>query len=193
LSKVPEGNYILVNGPVTDNNGILFRNGHLKELEPHIKSGKVKIIMDHVLSDWSEMEAMMKIDEIQSASKEIVDVIIAANDAIANGAILALPKDRLGKVLITGQDADLTGLKNLIAGNQSMTVYKPIKPLATRAADIAMKLARKETLEGVNKIKVGDLEVNAELLTPVVVDKNNYQETVVKDGQVSIDEILQKN
>jgi D-xylose transport system substrate-binding protein len=191
LSKVPKGNYVLINGPVTDYNGILFRKGQLKVLEPHIKSGKVKILLDHVLSDWSEMEAMMKVSESFSGNTTQPDVIIAANDALANGAILSLNKDRLGKVVITGQDADVIGLKNVISGNQSMTVYKSIKTLAIRAAEVAMELAKTKKIANGKMMKFGDLEVNAELLPAIAVDKSNYLDTVVKDGQVQLSELTE--
>jgi D-xylose transport system substrate-binding protein len=191
LSKVPQGNYVLINGPVTDYNGILFRKGQLKVLEPHIKSGKVKIILDHVLSDWSEMEAMMKVSETFSGNVTQPDAIVAANDALANGAILSLNKDLLGKIVITGQDADVIGLKNVISGNQSMTVYKSIKSLAIRAAEVAMELAKTKTIANGKLMKFGDLEVNAELLPAIAVDKSNYLDTVVKDGQVQLSELTE--
>jgi len=191
LSKVPQGNYVLINGPTSDYNGILFRQGQLKVLEPHIKSGKVKLILDHVLSDWSEMEAMMKVSETFSGSTVQPDAIVAANDALANGAILSLHKDQLGKVLITGQDADVVGLKNVISGNQTMTVYKPIKSLATRAAEVAVELAKTKAVANGKKMKFGDLEVVAELLPAIAVDKENYMETVIKDGQVKLTDLTE--
>jgi D-xylose transport system substrate-binding protein len=190
LSKVPSGNYAMINGPVSDYNGILFRNGQMKELEPHIKSGKVKILLDHVSADWSEMEAMMKISEVFSGNATQPDAVIAANDAYANGVVLALKKELLGKVVITGQDADITGIKNIISGSQTMTIYKPIQPLATRAAELAMQLAKDPVVKGQTKIRIGELEVYAELLTPVVVDKANYKETVVKDGHIASGELV---
>lgn len=191
LSKVPAGNYALINGPTSDYNGILFRQGQLKVLEPHIKSGKVKVLLDHVLGGWSEMEAMMKFDEVFSSSSEQPDVVIAANDAIANGAVLSLKKELIGKVIITGQDADVQGVNNIIAGSQSMTIYKPIKPLATRAAEVAVQLGKEKSIKDATKIKVGELLVPAELLTPVVVDKNNYKDTVINDGHVQLAELTE--
>jgi D-xylose transport system substrate-binding protein len=191
LSKVPTGNYVLINGPVSDYNAIRFRDGQIKVLEPHVKSGKVKILLDHVLSDWSEMEAMMKVSEVFSDNAVQPNAIIAANDALANGAVLALKKEVLGKVVITGQDADITGVKNILSGNQTMTIYKPIKPLATRAAEVAMQLAKDPIIKDKTKVKIGDIEVYAELLSPVVVDKSNYKETVVKDGHVQAADIAE--
>lgn len=191
VKKIPQGNYLLINGPVSDLNSISFSNGQRMALKSAVENGKIKIIGDVVLGSWSELEAMMKVDEFLSSHPERPDVIIAANDAIATGTIQALPKELLGTTVITGQDADKASLKNIIAGNQSMTIYKPIKPLAHKAAECAIKLARGEKVESV-KIKIGEYETNAILLEPVVVDKSNYKETVVKDGHVNLTEVLDK-
>ncbi len=193
LSKVPSGQYILLNGPESDYNAILFRQGQLKALDASVKSGKVKILGDYTVSDWSELLAMMKLTEELPGIKATPDAVVAANDALANGAIMALPKSAVGKVVVTGQDADLTGVKNIVQGNQSMTVYKPIKPLAIRAAELAIALAKKSEIANKKKVRFGDVEVYAELLPPITVDKNNYKETVVKDGHVSLSEIMIKN
>lgn len=192
LKKVPAGNYLLVNGPVTDINSLSFSKGQRIVLKPDIDGGKIKIIGDLVLGSWSEMEAMMKVDEFLSSSKVKPDAIIAANDGIATGAIQSLPKELLGKVVVTGQDADQASLKNIIAGTQTMTIYKPIKPLAHQAAETAIKLAKGEKIKSI-KIQNENYETNAILLEPIVVDKNNYRETVVKDGHVNLSEILNKN
>ncbi len=190
LKKVPSGNYLLVNGPTSDNNAILFRNGQLKVLEPYIKSGKVKVIGDFIMEDWGELGALMKIDEFYTSAKVRPDVIVSANDALANGAIQALPEDQLGKVIVTGQDADMTALKSIIAGTQSMTIYKPIKPLAQMAAEMAIRLAKGQGLKDHIRMQNGKITVDAILLDPVVVDKSNYKETVVKDGHASLSEII---
>jgi D-xylose transport system substrate-binding protein len=191
IKKVPQGNYLIINGPASDMNSLSFSKGQRIVLRPKIESGKIKVIGDYVLGSWSELEALMKVDEFLSSNAEKPDVIIAANDAIATGAIQSLPKDLIGKVIVTGQDADKAALKNIISGNQSMTIYKPIKALAHTAAECAMKLAKKEKIESI-KTKVGDYETNAIYLEPVVVDKHNFKETVVKDGHVNLSEVLEK-
>lgn len=191
LRKVPQGKYLLINGPVSDMNSLSFSKGQKIVLRPGIESGKIKIIGDFVLGSWSELEALMKVDEFLSSQSEQPDVIIAANDAIATGVIQSLPKELLGKIVVTGQDADKASLKNIIAGNQSMTIYKPIKLLAYQAAESAMKLAKGEKIQSI-KTKIGEYETNAILLTPLVVDKSNYKETVVKDGHVNLSEVLEK-
>jgi D-xylose transport system substrate-binding protein len=188
LERKPAGNYMLINGPRSDRNSIMFRDGQLNALNEGINSGKIKVIADFVLDDWSELEAIMKVEEFLSTNSTQPDVILAANDALAMGAMQVLPRDLLGKIVITGQDAERAALRNIVAGHQSMTVYKPIKPLAYQAAELAMKLARKEPVNS-KKMKVANYEVNAILLEPVVVDKNNYKETIIKDGHLSMSEI----
>lgn len=190
IKKVPKGKYLLVNGPPTDNNAILFRNGQLEALKPSIDKGDITIVGDIILNDWSEIESLMRIDEFFSGAQEKPDVIIAANDALATGAIQALPADLAGKVLITGQDAELIAMKNIISGDQTMTVYKPIKQLANQAAEIAMTFAKGKAPANKTKLKTQDFEVDAVLLKPLVVDKANYNETVVKDGHISLSEIM---
>ena len=62
-----------------------------------------------------------------TANNNKIDAVVASNDATAGGAIQALSAQGLsGKVAISGQDADLAGIKRIAAGTQTMTVYKPI-------------------------------------------------------------------
>ena len=76
-----------------------------------------------------------------------VDAIVASNDGTAGGAIQALGEQKLaGKVLVTGQDADLAACQRIVAGTQTMTVYKPIKALAYKAAEVAVQMAKKQPL-----------------------------------------------
>jgi D-xylose transport system substrate-binding protein len=187
LSKMPKGNYLLINGPTSDNNAIFYRNGHLEVLKSSIESKKVKLIGDYVLDAWSELESMMKTQDHFTNHPDKPDVIIAANDALATGAIQSLPADMVGKVIVVGQDAELTAIRNIIAGSQTMTIYKPIRPLAYQAAEIAVKLGKKQPVVNASKLKAGEIEFNALLLEPVVVDINNYKETVIKDGHIKLD------
>lgn len=192
VSKVPAGNYLIVSGPESDNNALLFKKGQLNVLKPLIDKGKIKLIGSLLMDDWGEIGALMKVDEFLSTTKEKPAAIVAANDALASGAIQALPTELRGKVIVTGQDADLTALKYIVAGTQSMTIYKPIKPLARLAAETAIKLAMKQPIQGTTKLKNGNIEVDAILLDPIAVDKLNFKDTVVKDGHVSLSELIDK-
>jgi D-xylose transport system substrate-binding protein len=192
ISKAPTGNYLILNGPESDNNALLFKKGQLNILKPLFDKGTIKLIGTLQMDDWGEIGSLMKVDEFLSSAKEKPAAIIATNDALASGAIQALPVELRGKVVVTGQDADLTGLKYIVAGAQSMTIYKPIKPLAQLAAETAVILAKGEAVKGSTKLKSGSIEVPAILLDPITVDKTNYKETVVKDGHVSLSELVEK-
>jgi D-xylose ABC transporter substrate-binding protein len=190
LKRFPKGKYILINGPVSDNNAVMFRQGQLSILKSAEAKGQISILEDYIMTDWSEIGAFEKMKDILASGREMPDVIIAANDAVANGVIQALPPALAGKIVVTGQDADLRGIRNIITGTQAMTIYKPIRPLAYRAAEMAMTLAHGKVIEGLTRMGKSDFFVNALLLDPIVVDKSNYKETVIKDGHASLSEVL---
>lgn len=179
--KVPSGNYVIINGPSSDNNSALFRSGQMSVLQPLISSGKIKVIGTTTLESWSELEAMMKLSELFVSMKQAPDAIIAPNDAVALGTVQSYPKG-WKNIIITGQDADPPAVRNIIAGIQSMTIYKPIQPLAEKAAEVAVAVAKKQTVNGSSVLKESNHPINAFLLDPIVVDASNYIDTVVKDG-----------
>ncbi|MCV4614749.1 substrate-binding domain-containing protein, partial [Escherichia coli] len=87
---------------------------------------------------WLPENALKIMENALTANNNKIDAVVASNDATAGGAIQALTAQGLaGKVAISGQDADLAGVKRIISGTQTMTVYKPITTLATNAAEIA--------------------------------------------------------
>lgn len=190
VSRYPQGKYLLINGPTTDNNAILFRKGQLEVLQPYLDAGKITLLQDFILKSWSEINAFELSSNYFTSGKEKPDVIISANDAIANGVIQSLPPAYKTHIAITGQDADLNGIRNIIAGNQSMTVYKPIKKLAYKAAEMAMELANGNPLTGTQTVTIGGASTKAVLLDPVTVDIHNYRETVVSDGHISLSEVV---
>jgi D-xylose transport system substrate-binding protein len=98
-----------------------------------------------------------------------------------------------GKVLVTGQDAGLEALQNVASGKQTMTIYKPIIPLASQAVEAAIKLAKKEALTTTpfKNDQLGGKEVPAILLEVTVVDKDNLMQTVIKDGYATFDKVYQ--
>jgi D-xylose transport system substrate-binding protein len=123
-----------------------------------------------------------------------VQGVIAPNDGLANAVITALTARKLnGKVLVTGQDATDAGLASIMAGNQSMTVYKSIRAEATAAAKIAVALAKGDTA-GATALTTGTVDngtgkVPALLLDPVAVTKENIAAVVIKDGYSTKDKI----
>jgi D-xylose transport system substrate-binding protein len=118
--------------------------------------------------------------------------IVASNDSIAGGAIQALEdKGWSGKVLVSGQDADLAAIERIFDGTQLMTVYKPVRSEARAAAEAAVKLARHEDVESPSSVPNGALTTKAILLTPICVTQENAKQTVLKDGFQKIEVVKQ--
>jgi D-xylose transport system substrate-binding protein len=192
LERAPKGNYVLIGGAPTDNNALLFRKGQMNVLKPAIDRGDVKVVSDQWAKDWLASEALRICEDALTKSNRDVAAVVASNDATAGGAISALETAGVaGKVLVSGQDADLAGLQRIIAGKQSMTVYKPVHLLARRAAEAAVALARGEQVDAPARINNGKVDVPSILLEPVVVDKANIDDTVVKDGYQKREAIYQ--
>src|SRR5262245_10300617 len=183
LQHVPKGNYVLIGGSPTDYNAILLRKGQMNILKPAVDRGDVKIISEQFAREWKAEEALRLTEDALTRTGNKVNAIVASNDGTAGGAISALEAAGLaGKVLVTGQDAQKDAVQRVVKGTQTMTVYKPIQPLAFGAVDAAVKLAHKEPVNAPAKINNGKKDVPAILLEPVVVDKSNVDATVIKDG-----------
>jgi D-xylose transport system substrate-binding protein len=118
------------------------------------------------------------------------EAVLASNDGTAGGAIQALIQEGLaGKVLVTGQDAEVAACQRIMAGTQSMTIYKPLTQLASKAAEVAVKMARRQPIVAKAEINNGRTNVPAVLLDVVSVTKENMLETVVKDGFHKAEEV----
>lgn len=183
VDKVPSGNYFLMGGSPVDNNAKLFRQGQMKVLTPLIQSGKIKVAGDQWVDAWLAENALKIMENALTANNNRIDAVVASNDATAGGAIQALAAQGLaGKVAISGQDADLAAIKRIVAGTQTMTVYKPISKLATEAADIAVALGAGKTPASNAALNNGLKDVPSYLLAPIPVDKANIDATIIADG-----------
>jgi D-xylose transport system substrate-binding protein len=192
LKNVPEGNYAMVYGASTDNNAVILKREQLKVLQPAIDSGKIKIVADQFITDWKAEEALNMIENTLTQTGDNIQAVVVSNDGMAGGVVSALDKKGLtGKVLVTGQDAQKDALQRIAEGKQTMTIYKPIIPLANAAVEAAIKLAKKEPLTNSEKFMNDNLkkEIPAILLEVQVVDKNNLMDTVIKDGYVSYEDV----
>jgi D-xylose transport system substrate-binding protein len=182
LNKVPSGNYVIINGAPTDNNCYMISQGYKNVLASSIQDGKIKIVFEAWAEDWHPSEAYQYIQTLLGQGK-MFDAVIAANDGLASGVIEALSEWRLaGRIPVTGHDAELSGCQRIVEGTQLMTVYKPIRQLAYRAADLAMAMAvNKEIKTNHQPIFNGKHFVPAEIINPVPIDKDNM-DIIIKDG-----------
>ncbi len=178
----PKGNYYLLGGAPTDNNAKMLREGQLKVLQPLIDKGDIKVVGKQWVKDWSPAEALSIVENALTANGNKIDAVVASNDATAGGAIQALASQKLaGKVAVSGQDADLAGVKRVIAGTQTMTVYKPLKLIASEAAKLAVQLVRNQPPAFNASYENGLKKVSTLLLAPTSLTKANVN-LLVEDG-----------
>lgn len=181
-NRAPAGNYILLGGAPTDHNARLIREGQMAALEDAVKRGAIKIVADPWTPDW-QADAATTLTEtaLKKAGNQVV-AVVASNDITAGGAIKALEKHGLaGKVLVSGQDANLDAVRRIVNGTQAMTVYKPLKPLARGAASAAVQMAKGEKVEGTSTVNNGMKQVQALLLTPIGVHKDLVDRIIIND------------
>jgi D-xylose transport system substrate-binding protein len=189
LDNRPTGNYVLIGGSQTDNNAVLLMDGQMSVLQPAIDKGQIKIVAKQYAREWLASEALRIMEDALTKNSNDIQAVVASNDGTAGGAISALPPQLVGKVLVTGQDAALDAVQRVVEGKQTMTIYKPIQPLAFSAVDSAMKLAKGEKVDAKDKINNGKIDVPALLFEPMVLDKNNVMQTVIKDGYHKLEEV----
>ncbi len=189
----PGGTIIMIGGAPTDPNAFDFRDGAMSVLNPLVQQGKFKIGYSVMTPDWSPENAFQETQQALTRLGNKVDGVLAANDGTASGVIRALQAVGLaGKVPVTGQDATNGGLTYILAGLQSMTVFKYVPQEAAAAAEFAVSLAAdgKPPAGLVNaKVNNGKYEIPAVLLTPIVVTADNMNDTIVKSGYASLSAI----
>lgn len=186
----PTGNYFLMGGSPTDNNAKMFREGQMNIIQPLVDKGDIKIVGDQWAKDWDANEALKIMENALTATKNQIDVVVASNDNTAGGAIQALSgQDLAGKVLISGQDADLAGVQRIAEGLQTMTVYKPIKAIAEKSAEIAIQLGEGEKVSADSSVNNGLIDVPYVMLDPVSVGKDDLVDTVIADEFHSYEDV----
>lgn len=194
LQAVPRGKYLVVNGSVRDSNSFEVNAGLYEILDPAIERGAITIGEELWLEEWSSDEALQKIGEVFEHTRDF-DAISCANDQIASAAVQLLAEYRLaGKVAVVGQDADIGACQKIVEGSQLMTVYKPIARLATRAASLAVSIAR-------GKTPVPDLYTDNRsgsmipffMEEPKSVFRNNLDSSVIADGFHSAEDVYRNS
>ena len=167
-----------LNGAISDNNAILFKQGYDSVLDPLYNSGTFKKAIDgDQWTDWDPLKALTIFEQMLTLNNNQVDGVLAANDGLAGSVVSALKKSELNSVALTGQDATATGVQNILAGLQSGTVYKPIKREAAAAVKVAINIINRKTVNTNGKVN-GTRSV---LLTPSWITKANYN-TLFSDG-----------
>ncbi len=182
---------VQLNGSPTDNNATLFREGYFSVASPRYDAGDWELVDDQAVPDWDNQQALVIYEQILTAAGGDVDATFAANDGLANSVISALKSQGLGPIPVSGQDATVAGIQNILAGDQLMTVYKPIKLEAEAAAAAAIALLKGEDVTAVanDTLNNGQNDVPFAKLTPLAVTNDNIAETVIADGFRTWEEI----
>jgi D-xylose transport system substrate-binding protein len=192
VQQAPKGAYLLLGGSPLDGNSKIVRAGQMKVLQSLIDHGDIKVVADIWVPEWSGTQAYLLVAQQLQHLDAPLTAIVASNDSIAGGAIQALEDNKMsGKVLVSGQDADLAAVERLFDGTQLMTVYKPVGKEARTAAEAAVRLARHQDVEGGTSVPNGEWATRAILLTPIAVTAGNAKDTVFKDGFQNLEVVKQ--
>lgn len=181
------GPIVMINGAPTDPNAAQFKKGAHSVLD-----GKVNIGKEYDTPDWTPDKAQTEAEQaITSLGKDKIIGFYSANDGMAAGIAASIKNAGFSPFPpLTGQDAQLDGIQRIVSGDQTMTVYKAIKPEAEAAAAMAVALVQgTKYAQADKKVNNGTLDVPSQLLTPVEVTKDNIKDTVVADGFYKVAEI----
>ncbi len=179
-SKSPRIAYL--NGSPTDNNATMFKAGADRILEPLFNEGVLVKGPDQDVDAWAPATGKAIFTEMWNQYPDDIQGVLAANDGLGNAAIEVLrSRDKNGKIPVTGQDAEVGGLQNILAGDQCMTVYKPIKDEAEAAAKLAINIFKGEEITAANR-RTKDVEsgayVASVLLDPIPIYKKDVKKVI---------------
>ncbi|MFB9660919.1 multiple monosaccharide ABC transporter substrate-binding protein [Glycomyces mayteni] len=194
-------NIELFAGALTDNNARYFFDGAMAVLQPYIDGGQLVVLsgqtdLEQVATEnWDGAVAQDRMETILTSfytAGQQVDAVLAPFDGISRGIIAAL--DGAGYTtmpIVTGQDAEVDSVKYIIAGTQSMTVYKDTRLLAEVTVDMAVDIleGKDPEINDDTTYDNGDHVVPAYLLEPVSVDATNYQAELIDSGYITEDQL----
>jgi len=196
LGKKQSGEYVIFNGDKSDINAIWLHDGVFEVLQPKISNGSIKVVFDIYIENWNELEAAFVMNKFLKYNINPPDVVISASDNMSRGCINALLKNAIDpkKIIITGQNAEPFACRTILRGNQSVSIYKPVKKMASLAVDIAIKMYRNQPVDDILKIKVnnGVVDIPSLFLDAILVDSTNIKTVLMSDGIIT-EEDLKEN
>mgnify|MGYP000122312314 CR=1 FL=1 len=180
-----EGKIALIMGQPSDSNAATMSSGILETIE---ENPGLKLIAKRSHIGWSPDLARETAETLLVKYNNKIDAFVCNNSGLASGVIAALAIEGLAdteKVFVAGSDADLRNIQYIVLGKQTVDIWKKIKPLSYKAAEIAILIAKKpdkpvtDVVEGFKMINNGFMDVPT-IITPVVlVTKENIDSTVI--------------
>ncbi len=179
-------NIAMLSGSQTDTNALMFSKGVHSVLDPLFANGRLKNVYENFTPDWNNSTAQAEMETALSDQTNNIQIVYAANDGLANSVITALKAVNMdGKVLVTGQDATITGIHNILLGTQNMTVYKPIAQEAQSVGSLVKALYAGTNIttltHGATIATFDGGNIPAILDTPVAVERDTIASTVIAD------------
>ena len=193
-------NLEIFTGDPADNNATFFYNGAMDVLKPYIESGKLVIqskqqdFADVATANWSTETAQSRMENLISSyyGDKQIDVVLCSNDSTPLGVENALTSSYKGNwPIITGQDCDIANVKNMLAGKQSMSIFKDTRELAKQVVKMVGQIMTGATVD-VNDTKSYDNGtgiIPTYLCEPVFADKDNYKELLIDSGYYTEDDL----
>ena len=191
-------------GSPDDNNAHMLYAGLMEVLQPYLdngtlvcKSGRTSFD-DTCILRWSQETAQQNCENYLTGfyADEDLDICASAFDGFAYGCKAALESAGYTDAnwpLITGQDAELMATKNIIAGSQTMSIYKDTRLLADKCVTMVQAVLEgaEPEINDTEQYNNGVITVPSYLCTPVAVDKDNYQEIIVDGGYYTEEQLAE--
>jgi D-xylose transport system substrate-binding protein len=187
LGKDKKANIVYLDGSPDDSNATAFAKGAHSVLDANKNFTKVA---EQAVPKWDNETAGTIFEQMFTQNKGKIDGVLAANDGLGGAAIAILDKNGVaGKVPVTGQDASVQGLQDVLAGTQCMTVYKSAKQEADALSKLAIGLTKGEKGQTTGTVTdpEGKRDVPSVLLDPVSVTKDNVKAVIDDGGQKAAD------
>ena len=161
----------------------MFKAGYDSVLRPLIDAGNYTLVDDQSVPDWDNVKGGTIFEQQLAKAGGKLDAVVSANEGLGLAAVAVLKKNGLnGKVCVSGQDATVDGLRAILTGDLSNTVYKAIKAEAEAAAALAIALLNGEdATTATATVNNGTTDVPSVLLVPVSITKENVKD-VIADG-----------
>jgi D-xylose transport system substrate-binding protein len=183
-------------GGPTDQNAFWFKSGNDKVLNPLFKSGKLTKGPQQFVPLWLATNAQPIFEQMLLKTNNKIDGAVAANDNIAGAVVAALKAKKLKPIALSGQDATVQGVQNIISGWQSMTVYKYVPAEVNAAVKAVVALLAHKPVPGIKGFRKNGSKKEPTVLLPVVsITKANYtrlfKDKFLKKSDVCIGEFAQ--
>jgi len=183
-------------GGPTDQNAFWFKSGNDAVLDPLFKSGTLTKGPQEFVPLWLATNAQPIFEQMLLKTNNKIDGAIAANDNIAGAVVAALKAKKLKPIALSGQDATVQGVQNIISGWQTMTVYKFVPNEVNAAAKAAVALLKHKKVPGINGFRKNGSKKEPTIALPIVsITKANYtrlfKDKFLKKSDVCVGEFAQ--